>query len=627
MEPVTATARDRLLPGWILAAGLSAALCAGCLDLILSLWLDPPTGMRSGANVMLAWAVTASVALIVFLFGFVLLRRVFRMAPLPLALALASLEIAWIVLRGIARSLGAGMWRQDLLLIVVAAAVSLLVFQLTRTGPERRSLWRRLSVGAPLAGAAVLLLLWIVQYGSPVAAWGAEADPSAGPRKAHAVRRVILLSVDTLRADALSVYGGESRTPSLDRLAGDSVVFQRAYSPASWTLPSMASVMTGVSPQVHQALRTRSRVPDRLLTLAEVLRRDGYRTAALVSSTVLGSAANLTQGFDEYRSFPAPWLGRSFGAAVLTARAKAFRPDEAPPPDMAEAAIDWLRAHRGDDFFLWVHLFDPHGPYGPPRRYLDGRRPPPGGKWRFEGWDEEAIRAGTWVPNPGERDWIRRLYQGEVRWADDFAGRIVDELKRLGIYEDALVVVLSDHGEEFWEHGSYGHGHTLYDEILRVPLLLKLPRSSRTGRVDSPVSTASVAPTLLDLCGLPFPTGHPSAGSLASILQGRAPASAPLLALGLNRYEDRQSVRFGSFKYVRWEMSGREELYDLTRDSGEQHDLAANDPSGIAEGRRLLAAFEAKSRKARQILRLGGPEEAKLDPYTMERLRSLGYAR
>jgi arylsulfatase A-like enzyme len=181
--------------------------------------------------------------------------------------------------------------------------------------------------------------------------------------------------------------------------------------------------------------------------------------------------------------------------------------------------------------------------------------------------------------------------------------------------------LLSDHGEEFWEHGSYGHGHTLYDELLRVPLLLKLPRSARTGRVDSPVSTASVAPTLLDLCGLPLPEGYPVAGSLVS------PSPGPLLALGLNRYEDRQSVRFGNFKYVRWEMSGREELYDLARDPGERNDLAAADLAGTAEGRRLLAAFEAGSRKARQALRLGGPEEAALDPYTMERLRSLGYAR
>lgn len=618
--------RPKGKPAQILAAGLSAALSAGCLDLILSLWFDPPAGLRSGVNVMLALAVTALVALVAFLAGFALLR-LFRIDPLPLALALASLEIAWIVLRGTARSLGSGTWRQDLLLVLIAAAVSLLVFQLARKGPDRRDLWRRMSIGAPTAGAAVLLLLWIARYGPPGAERDTGADPSVAARKEHAVRRVILLSVDTLRADALSVYGGETRTPGLDRLAADSLVFQRAYSTASWTLPSMASVMTGVSPQVHQALRTRSRVPDRLITLAEVLRRDGYRTAALVSSTVLGPAANLSQGFEEYRAFPAPWLGRSFGAGVLTGRARAFRPDEAPPPDMAEEAVDWLRAHREADFFLWVHLFDPHCPYAPPRRYLDGRRPPPGGRWRFEGWDEEAIRAGTWVPDSAERDWIRRLYHGEVRWADDFAGRIVDELKRLGIYDDALVVVLSDHGEEFWEHGSYGHGHTLYDELLRVPLLLKLPRSARTGRIDAAVSTASVAPTLLDLCGLPLPAGYPAAGSLVPIIGGRTSPPAPLLALGLNRYEDRQSVRFGSFKYVRWEMSGREELYDLVRDPGERNDLAAADPAAVAEGRRRLAGFEAESRKARQILRLGGPEEAALDPYTMERLRSLGYAR
>ncbi|HSN87381.1 MAG TPA: sulfatase, partial [Thermoanaerobaculia bacterium] len=410
------------------------------------------------------------------------------------------------------------------------------------------------------------------------------------------VPRVLLLSIDTLRPDALSSFGGqEIRTPHLDALAGDSLTFTRAYSTASWTLPAMASVMTGVSPQVHGALHTRSRVPDGLPTLAETLRRAGYRTSAFVSSTVLGPPANLTQGFDEYRPYPGPWLGRSLGATVLRSRLSRFRADETPPPDLTDDVTDWLHEQREAPFFLWVHFFDPHAPYGPPRRYLKDLQ----GRTRFEGWDEEAIRAGTWVPTAAERDRIRQLYLGEVRWVDDAVGRFLGELKRRKLYDDTLVVLVSDHGEEFWEHDSYGHGHTLYDELLHVPLLVKLPRSARSGRIATPVYTASIFSTILEACALPPPLGYPAAASLL-----RPAGDRPLHALGLNRFEDRQSVRFGRFKYIRWATSGREELYDLQRDPGEKKNLGVSAPAGLEEGRRLLENFEAEGRKARQLLRL-----------------------
>ncbi len=656
-RPADPPRRRLALPGWAVTAGLSLALTAGCLDVAWSLWKEAPGGLRSGVHVVWAVGVTVGMVLVVCLIGAVVVRlgrRPHPLSPSPISLpppagrggtqaepfrelatqasTTSPLSRGWVGGRwergtGGEVLLAAPLLSAELLLALwlgryrlspAAAAVGLAVVAvltivlLVRLRPP-------LSPRPWLAGAAVLALA-----GPWLAAWASE-DGSVlrASRRRHAVPRVVVLSIDTLRADAVSA----AHTPSLHGLAGGSVVFRRAYSPAPWTLPSMASVMTGVAPQVHQALHSRSRVPDELVTLAEVLRRSGYRTAALVSSTVLGPAVRLDQGFEEYRHFPGPWLGRSFGAGLLRRHVDRFRPDEAPPPDLAEHAAGWLQAHRDEDFFLWVHVFDPHAPYGPPRLYLAGRQPPAGGWWRFEGWDEEAIRDGTWVPTPAEREWIRQLYLGEVRYADDFAGRLVAELKRLGLYEDTLLVILSDHGEEFWEHDAYGHGHTLYDELLHVPLLLKLPRSVRTGAVDLPVSTASVMPTVLGLCGLPLPSGYPAEPSLLPHLQGNSPAPAPLVSLGLNRFEDRQAVRFGRFKYIRWEMTGREELYDLQRDPGERIDLAPFAQGEIATGRRLLAGFAAQGRRARQVLRLRDGEEADLDSYTLERLRSLGYAR
>lgn len=616
--------RAHLPSGWVFAAGLSVALTAGCLDLAGSLWRGAPAGLRSGVHLLWTVGATAAVVLAAFLIVTLLagplLRRIERAAPsrhfqevLARLLVAAPLLSAELLLALWLWRYRASPWMAALGLTLASGLTIAALSRLRSPRAARR--W--LACGGVVSGIALA--------GPWLAAWAAEnGAPQGALRRGHAVPRVVLLSIDTLRADALS----RERTPHLDRLGGDSVVFRKALSPASWTLPAMASVMTGVSPQVHRALDPGGRVPDGLVTLAEALRRSGYRTAALVSSTVLGPAVNLTQGFDEYWSSPGPWLGRSFGAGLVRLASDRFRPEEAPPPDLADLAADWLDDHRDEDFFLWIHLFDPHAPYGPPRRYLDGRQPPPGGRWRFEGWDEEAIRAGTWVPSLAEREWIRHLYLGEVRYADDFVGRLVAELKRLGLYEETLLVLVSDHGEEFWEHDAYGHGHTLYDELLHVPLLVKLPRSARTGRIVTPVSTASVTPTVLDLCALPFPPGYPAEPSLAPLLAGKAPPpAAPLLSLGLNRFEDRRSVRFGSFKYIRRDMTGREELYDLAWDPKERLDLARSAPRELAEGRRLLARFEAEGRRARGLLRLKTGETAVLDEHTIERLRALGYAR
>jgi arylsulfatase A-like enzyme len=624
-RPTPPGPRGSLLPGWVLAAALSTALCAGILDLGLSLWREMPAGLGSGAALLLVPAVTAVTALAAFLAGFVLLRSALRPAPVPLALSLASSLLLGLLLVSVARSLDPvaadGM---KLLLGGLAAATAVLVYFAVQAVPglaQRRTFWMRAAVAAPLLGSAVLLALWLARYRQPAVAGPLPAPVTTEPARHEGDRlpqRIVLLSIDTLRA-------GELPTPHLDRLAGDAVRFTHAYSSASWTLPAMASVMTGLSPEVHRAVHSHSRVPDGVLTLAEVLRRAGYRTAALVSSPILNPAVNLAQGFDEYTAFPGPWIGRSFGAGVLTSLVKAFRPEEAPPPEIADLATGWLRAHRQGDFFLWVHFFDPHAPYGPPREYLAGAAPPPGAKWRFEGWDEDAIRAGTWVPSTAERAWIHQLYLGEVRYVDAAVGRVTAELRRLGMYDDALVVVTSDHGEEFWEHGAYGHGHTLYDELLHVPLLVKLPKGGRRGRVDAPVSTASLASTILGVAGAPLPAGYPAAAPLP-LAAGERPAG-PLFSLGLNRFEDRRAVRFEHWKYVRWDLTGREELYDLAADPGETHDLAPHAPGELIAGRALLAGFAAQGREARRLLRLGESENATLDEGTLARLRALGYVR
>lgn len=438
--------------------------------------------------------------------------------------------------------------------------------------------------------AGILLLAFLAL------AWA--SPPTSAPQP----RRILLISIDTLRADSAG-------TPRIEALAADSVVFRRAYAPAPWTLPALASVMSGVSPRVHLATGLGDRMPERVTTVAEVLRRAGFRTAALVSSPLLGKEVNLDQGFQEYTVFP-----------------KGPEDKPANPDQLAGLASRWIGAHARDRFLLWIHIFDPHIPWDPPASYLQGMKPPPGMASRLTAEEHLAIRLRERDPSPAEREWLRQLYRAEVRWVDAAVGSLVEALKRSSLYEDTLIVLLSDHGEELWDHGGVGHGHTLYEELLRVPLLVKLPGGVRRGGVDVPVSTSSLAATLLDLCDKPFPRDYPAAPSLRPYLLpgGSAPDSAPLLATGLQRIEDRGAVLFGDFKLVRGMTSGREEFYDLSRDPGETVNLASTREEKTAEGRRLLDRFEAEAIQARKRLGIDR-ERVPIDPELAKRLRALGY--
>ncbi|MCH7872423.1 MAG: sulfatase-like hydrolase/transferase, partial [Planctomycetes bacterium] len=296
----------------------------------------------------------------------------------------------------------------------------------------------------------------------------AAADESVS--NAPTIKRVILLTVDTLRADALRVYSdGAPPTPNLSALAADSVVFDEAVSPAPWTLPAFSSIMTGLSPTVHQAIRSTSRLPD-VPTLAERMRASGYRTAAIGKNPYLLPLFGLSRGFERYEMYPAPG-GRSLGRALLGwAFPERFALDVT-TDGITRKAVRWLTENRERRFFLWLHYFDPHVPYEPPSAYLPKSTPPERIGTSFE--DTARLREGYFVPTREEIEWLRGLYHAEVRYVDDNIGVLMAALKRLGIYEETLIVFTSDHGEEFAEHGGYDHGHTLYDELVRVPLFVK----------------------------------------------------------------------------------------------------------------------------------------------------------
>jgi arylsulfatase A-like enzyme len=400
--------------------------------------------------------------------------------------------------------------------------------------------------GLALALAAGLLLLR-----SP-----APRAPSAPREKPN----VIVYLVDTLRADHLGLYGYERDTsPVLDRWAADAVVFDRAYAPSSWTKPSTVSLLSGLGPLRHRVEDRLDVIPSEVVLLSERLAEAGWTTEAVVTNpNVLP-----LWGFD-----------RGFGAFEdIDSRGLRTRADH-----VLDHVIDRIGALGDEPFFFYVHLFDPHTPYEPP---------PP--------WDEKFPPRSD---DPIERD--VSAYDAEIAFGDDQLQRLLDALKKQGIYDDTVLVFVSDHGEEMQEHGRKGHGKSLFQEVVRVPLLIKLPGGAHAGeRVAARVTLTDVVPTLLDVLGEPVPAGL-DGRSLMGLL-GEAPDAAlaerpVFLSLDLAWTSDRtelvRGVVSGSDKYLRRIRPEPEELlFDLGRDPGETDDLAARAGDRVA---RLSEALDAE---------------------------------
>lgn len=480
----------------------------------------------------------------------------------------------------------------------------------------------------------ILLLVTLAVLGAPFVyrppehpdrAAGGKPDPTLPPC-------VLLLSVDTLRADMVPPFDDPSRrpavaagtsTPALEALARDSVVFLNARAPAPWTKPSTASMLTGLSPWVHGTGTLRGVLPPEVETLAERLRSAGYLTAGIGRNTFLRDAFNFDQGFDEYFFFPRGNAG-ILGARLLQRLVPKRFATEPSTTELTNFAVRWLRENHQERFFLWLHYFDPHGPFAPPTRYLPHETAAARIGTTFG--DTPAIRTGELVPNLEEREWIRELYRSEVRYVSDNVGRVMETLEDFGLYDSCLIAFTSDHGEELWEHGGFEHGHTLYDEVLRVPLFLKLPGKSKTHQVlETAVSTESLTPTVLDLLGLTHPGDRFTAPSLTTLWQADPkPTTGPTFSNAVHYYEEKQSVVFGRFKYIREPMTGHEQLFDLEADPAETNDLAAEAPEALAQARHLLGERIAHT----EILRLElgiAEDQADLDIDTLQDLRALGY--
>jgi arylsulfatase A-like enzyme len=415
-----------------------------------------------------------------------------------------------------------------------------------------------------------------------------------------------MIVVDTLRVDHVGAYGyGRDVSPAVDALADDGVRFERAYSVAPWTQPSVATVITGLYPSSHK------------------LGRAGYVTGSVVSHWLIGSEFGFDQGFDFFLEDQARG-----GPDALTSLAVSTE---------ASQLIEVL-ARDERPFFLLVHYFDPHYAYTRHPEY--GFAKPSAGRLSGEERIEE-LRALKPPPDEEERGFLRDLYDEEIRYTDAGIERLLGALKRLGLYDDTLIVFAADHGEEFFERGWVGHTRTLYDELIRVPLLIRLPGSREAGRVvGEAVSLVSLMPSLLDLMGVDRAGLSPQGPSFAPLLTGEGGYQPSALYSEVDRYSEgigrsaaseglvpremilKHAIVSGRFKLIVDRLRGERELYDLERDPQEGDNLAGREPEILQTLTQRLAQTAAEA-GSRPLARVG--EERIQTENEQEMLRQLGY--
>ncbi len=535
--------------------------------------------------------------------------------PRLVAIGVAVLLLEAVALLWVVKHAWGGPTWAVLLMYAPAAAVTI-------PGLRKLSV-RGLPVRALMVATLIVLLLpapWTLNRLRAVHA------PATFVQRSHDVKHVILITVDTLRRDAITAYNpGGGLTENMDRIGRDGTIFDNAYSASSWTLPAVASIMTGLPPRTHGATDWAAILSTEFDTIAEHFSNAGYKTAGMGDNFFLAPRGNMSQGFHYYRWYPTPWV-----------QAQAFRAGFAhwlwtlpllgltTTVSLTDNAIAWVEEHAEDDFFFWLHLYDPHIPFTPPEEFMPGGVYPEMG----EGfWNVPRVRMGHFARTQEERQWIKSLYDGEVRYVDHHIGRLLDTLQARGIYDDALIILTSDHGEEFWDHDGFEHGHTLYDELIHVPLLVKAPGGGEGARVGTRVSTQALLPTISDLTGLGVAPPDPQNPSFAASVADPAAhyPDYPIASGATLYYSAMDSVITGDNKYIKDHVTQRESLYDLATDPGEHDSLTHSHPEGVSEGRSSLQQKVDHDTTLREDYGGDATLNREISDQEKEALRAVGY--
>lgn len=434
---------------------------------------------------------------------------------------------------------------------------------------------------------ASFFLLFFLLALSPVGAQRSKVQARRGPSQRP---NVILITLDTTRADRMGFLGSKrALTPNLDAMARQGIVFTRAYSHIPLTTASHATILTGTYPQFSHVNDFGVPLSPRLPYVPELLRQHGYQTGAFVGSLILdpldGTAPGFDRGFDIYDA----------GFRMRRRGDDRYKTIERRGGVVVDHALAWLSHAPDKPFFLWVHLYDAHDPYDPPSPYKERHAAQP--------------------------------YDGEIAYADACVGKLLDALRKHGLYDEALIAVMADHGESLGAHGENTHGVFLYDETLHVPLLIKLPLNRSAGRrIETRAGLVDVAPTILNVTGV-SPPAEMQGQSLLLSLKERTDASAGGLppdrpAYAETDYPHRafgwsalRALRSGKYLYIQ---APQRELYNQSTDPGETNNLASSTQAVADTLAAQLADFRSKTSQTAVELAKPGPEQ-------MQKLQALGY--
>lgn len=420
---------------------------------------------------------------------------------------------------------------------------------------------KRLVISAAVLGGAAVLVYSI---------WAA--------RHVREIRHIMLISIDTCRADHLGCYGyPKETTPNIDVFAQTATRFEHVVSPAPITLPAHSSMLTGTIPPFHGVHNNIGyQLAPVNVTLAELLQQNGFKTGAIVSTVVLDKQFGLNQGFDTYDDSIKNAADHACG-------------EERPGDESTQLALDWLDKNVEGKFFLFLHYYDAHAKYEP--------------------------------PEPFASEFAGDAYAGEIAFVDHCIGQVIQKLKELNMYDSTLLIVTGDHGEMLGEHGEAEHTYFIYESAIKVPLLIKLPGQKNAGTVAQPVGLVDIVPTICSLLDIDLPA--PVQGrDISPFLAGNIPDSyertlysESIVPMRLNA-SSLMAISTGQWKYIQ---APRPELYDVFTDPAEEHNLVAQ------EAQRARILEDKLQETLEQSVRTDMDNSISLDAESIKRLESLGY--
>lgn len=460
-----------------------------------------------------------------------------------------------------------------------------------RKGPDNEGKSRRsASIGFGIGALLLLAVAFAVRY---------KTDEETRQRTPN----LILISIDTLRADHLGCYGYDRPTsPVLDQFAAEGVLFEDVTSPSPWTLPAHASLLTGVYPFRHGMIDDRGVLSPELTSLSEILKGQGYFVCAVVNSIFLDKPRGLTRD----------------------AGAFSFVPENyhlAPPTEVGDRAMAWLSMTDHEPFFLFLHYYDVHSDYVSLPAYEEQFLRPYQGP--ADGTTAQMLlsRKGYFSFNQADIERNIDLYDAGIRQLDAGIGELLELLEEEGLLEESLIVITSDHGEEFLDHGGVLHSQTHYQEVLKVPLLIRGPRIPKGKRIKELASLVDVTPTVLSLLGIQTTVEFDGIDLSPTWREGAPalPARSILAEADHNDdvYDTKSAVRRGRYKLLHDQQTQATQLYDIQTDPGEKNDISSNHPQVVKSMLSWLEEF-----RDIETERTVGPP---LSPKDVEKLEALGY--